>query len=74
MTANHKPIIAYHDLREWLAEADRLGEVRTVRNASWQEDVGLVAEAILRAESKALSECGDLISTLSADVAKLRRR
>jgi len=51
MTANHKPIIAYHDLREWLAEADRLGEVRTVRDASWQEDVGLVAEAILRAEN-----------------------
>ncbi len=51
MSANSKPVIAYNDLREWLAEAERLGEVRTVRDASWEEDVGLVAEAILRAEN-----------------------
>jgi patatin-related protein len=31
-------------------------------------------EAVLRAEAKVLSECGDLISTLSADVAKLRQK
>jgi UbiD family decarboxylase len=43
--------IAYDDLREWLVEAERLGEVRTVRGASWQEDIGLAAEAILRAEN-----------------------
>jgi 3-polyprenyl-4-hydroxybenzoate decarboxylase len=51
MSANDKPVIVYDDLREWLAEAERLGEVRTVRDASWQEDIGLVAEAILRAEN-----------------------
>ena len=28
----------------------QLGEVRTVRGASWQEDIGLAAEAVLRAE------------------------
>src|SRR6266852_70465 len=43
--------IAYDDLREWLALAERLGEVRTVRGASWQEDIGLAAEAVLRAEN-----------------------
>jgi len=42
--------IAYDDLREWLAHAERLGEVRHIKGASWQEDMGLVAEAILRAE------------------------
>ena len=31
--------------------AERLGEVRTVKGASWQEDIGLAAEAILRAEN-----------------------
>lgn len=46
--SNAAPGIAYDDLREWLALADRLGEVRTVTGASWQEDIGLVAEAILR--------------------------
>lgn len=51
MSTNSKPVIAYNDLREWLAEAERLGEVRTVKGANWQEDIGLVAEAILRAEN-----------------------
>ena len=42
--------IAYDDLREWLSSAERLGEVRNVRGANWQEDIGLAAEAILRAD------------------------
>src|SRR3984885_1747309 len=49
--SNVKASIAYDDLREWLAEAERLGEVRQVHGASWQEDIGLAAEAILRAEN-----------------------
>jgi UbiD family decarboxylase len=48
---NFKTGIAYDDLREWLALAEELGEVRTVRGASWQEDIGLAAEAVLRAEN-----------------------
>jgi 4-hydroxy-3-polyprenylbenzoate decarboxylase len=43
--------IAYDDLREWLARAEALGEVRHVTGASWQEDIGLAAEAVLRAEN-----------------------
>ncbi len=43
--------IAYDDLREWLVLADQLGEVRIVRDANWQDDIGLAAEAVLRAEN-----------------------
>ncbi|MFM9885098.1 MAG: UbiD family decarboxylase [Burkholderiales bacterium] len=43
--------IAYDDLREWLALAEQLGEVRIVRDANWQDDIGLAAEAVLRAEN-----------------------
>src|SRR5579884_1484697 len=49
-TSNVKAAIAYDDLREWLAHAERLGEVRRVSGATWQEDIGLAAEAVLRAE------------------------
>ncbi|MGE0627939.1 MAG: UbiD family decarboxylase [Hyphomicrobiaceae bacterium] len=42
--------IAYDDLREWLAHAERLGEVERIKGATWQEDIGLAAEALLRAE------------------------
>ena len=48
--SNTSPYIDYDDLREWLTNADRLGEVRRISGASWQKDMGLVAEAILRAE------------------------
>src|SRR6202049_4635093 len=49
--SNVKAAIAYDDLREWLSLAERLGEVRNVRGANWQEDIGLAAEAVLRAEN-----------------------
>jgi UbiD family decarboxylase len=48
--SNSDPSIQYDDLREWLALAEELGEVRHVSGASWQEDIGLAAEAVLRAE------------------------
>src|SRR5215813_5029890 len=48
--SNVRAGIAYDDLREWLSEAERLGEVRVVKGATWQEDIGLAAEAVLRAE------------------------
>jgi UbiD family decarboxylase len=43
--------ITYNDLREWLALAERLGEVRMVKGANCEEDIGLAAEAVLRAEN-----------------------
>src|SRR3954447_9982137 len=49
--SNFHARIAYDDLREWLSYAERLGEVRTVRGANWEEDIGLAAEAVLRAEN-----------------------
>src|SRR6204780_2009813 len=49
--SNVKANIAYDDLREWLAAPERLGEVRNVAGASWQQDIGLAAEAVLRAEN-----------------------
>jgi UbiD family decarboxylase len=40
--------IAYDDLREWLARAEMMGEVRHVKGASWKEGMSLAAEAVLR--------------------------
>lgn len=51
MSARNTPVIAYDDLRAWLVEAERLGEVKHLTGCTWQEDIGLVAEAILRAEN-----------------------
>ena len=35
--------IVYEDLRDWLAEACKLGEVKPVSGLSWQEDIGMIA-------------------------------
>jgi 4-hydroxy-3-polyprenylbenzoate decarboxylase len=37
---------AYDDLRSWLAEAERLGEVKTVRGANWAEEIGMATELV----------------------------
>lgn len=42
--SNVAPHLAYHDLRKWIEEAEKLGEVKTVKNLSWEHDIGMVAE------------------------------
>jgi hypothetical protein len=41
--ADPQPHLVYDDLRQWLDEARRLGEVKQVSGLSWQEDIGMVS-------------------------------
>ena len=41
--ADPQPHLAYDDLRQWLDEARRLGEVKQVSGLSWQQDIGMVS-------------------------------
>src|SRR5436309_13486880 len=43
--------LPYADLREWLDEADKLGEVRAISGASWQEEIGMAAELALHSDA-----------------------
>jgi len=45
------PNISYGDLREWLIEAQKLDEVRIVKGASWEEDIGMVTEVVMHDEN-----------------------
>jgi UbiD family decarboxylase len=38
--------VPFDDLRGWIAAARELGEVRDVRGASWQEDIGRITEML----------------------------
>jgi UbiD family decarboxylase len=42
-----QPHIAFTDLREWMDEAEKLGELKTVRGASWQEEIGLATDVVI---------------------------
>jgi 4-hydroxy-3-polyprenylbenzoate decarboxylase len=48
--SNVSPHLVYHDLRKWLDEAEKLGEVKTVKNLSWERDIGILASMVLRDE------------------------
>jgi 4-hydroxy-3-polyprenylbenzoate decarboxylase len=43
--------LPYGDLREWLAEAEKLGEVRVVKGANWQEEIGLAADLVMHSDA-----------------------
>ena len=41
----------YDDLRQWLAAAEKLGEVRTVNGANWQEEIGMAADLVMHSDA-----------------------
>ncbi len=43
--------IEYEDLRDWIAMADRLGELRTVTGANREEEIGMAAELVAHDEN-----------------------
>jgi len=45
--SNIAPHLAYHDLRNWIEEARKLGEIKEVKGLSWQHDIGMVSEMAL---------------------------
>ena len=49
MSRNIRPL-AYHDLREWLAEAERLGEVTVVKGLDTEKEIGMAAEIVMRSD------------------------
>jgi 4-hydroxy-3-polyprenylbenzoate decarboxylase len=44
--SNRSARVAYDDLREWIVETDRLGELVHASGYSWQEEIGMAAELL----------------------------
>ena len=49
--SNLKHNVTFNDLREYIEEVDKLGELRHVEGASWEEDIGMAAELLLHSET-----------------------
>ena len=41
--SNLEPRLCYDDLRQWLEEARKLGEVKVLSGLTWQQDIGMLA-------------------------------
>lgn len=37
----------YNDLRDWIARADELGELRVVKGATWEQEIGEISEMLI---------------------------
>jgi 4-hydroxy-3-polyprenylbenzoate decarboxylase len=48
---NIRPAFAYRDLREWLAEAERLGEVVNADNLDAEEEIGMASELVMHPDN-----------------------
>lgn len=46
MSEKLKSQIAYNDLRGWMAEAEKLGELKVVEGASWEQEIGMATELL----------------------------
>ncbi len=44
------PNVPYTDLREWMEQAKKLGELREVEGLSWEREIGLCAEVVQKEE------------------------
>ena len=49
--AGHIHNVTFDDLREYIEEVEKLGELRRVEGATWEEDIGLAAELLLHSET-----------------------
>ena len=58
------PQIVYEDLREWLDEARKLGEVKDVSGLSWQQDIGMIAGAAPHDENASCFVFDDIPGTI----------
>jgi len=46
--------MSYTDLRDWTANIDRLGELRTLRGAQWDLEIGIITELVMNQHGPAL--------------------
>jgi hypothetical protein len=62
--SNFAPHLAYHDLRKWIEEAHKLGEIKEVNGLSWQHDIGMVSEMALHDDNAPCFIFGDVPGTI----------
>ena len=62
--SNTAPYLPYHDLRQWLEEAKKFGEVKEVGGLSYQRDIGMVAEMSAHADDAPCFVFEDVPGTL----------
>src|SRR5438874_11150437 len=51
---------AYKGMREWLERVEAIGELRHVKGATWQEDIGRIAEMLTHTDGAPAVLCDEI--------------
>jgi len=51
---------AYKGLREWLEKVEAIGELRKIKGATWQEDIGRIAEMLTHTDGAPAALCDEI--------------
>src|ERR671930_1724534 len=62
--SNIEPRLAYDDLRQWLEQARKLGEVKEVSGLTWEQDIGVVAGLATHDDSAPCFVFGEVPGTI----------
>jgi hypothetical protein len=62
--SNIEPRLAYDDLRQWLEQARKLGEVKEVSGLTWEQDIGVVAGVATHDDSAPCFVFGEVPGTI----------
>ena len=54
--------MAYQDLRDWIESVEQFGELKTVKGADWNLEIGAVTEVAARGETSQARRVADLIA------------
>ncbi len=57
--------IAYDDLRGWIDQARRFGEVKEVSGLTWEQDIGMVSEMAMHDDSAPCFIFNDIPGTIA---------
>src|SRR6266511_2881559 len=62
--SNIEPRLVYDDLRQWLEQARKLGEVKEVSELTWEQDIGVVAGVATHDDSAPCFVFGEVPGTI----------
>src|SRR5262245_58587330 len=62
--SNVAPRLAYDDLRQWLNEARKLGEVRDASGLNWQQEIGAVSSVAMHDDAAPCFVFNDVPDTI----------
>ena len=64
-------MLLYHDLRDWMKKVEEMGELKTVKGADWNLEIGAIADLVAKNPRNAWAVLFDEIKDYPAGISPL---